>query len=111
MDCRAAGYRIYSNDGAGPKTIIACARCARDGSKAPPILELAWHSERYHSLPESGGLLDQPAGVLNKMAIASNVYAAFVAFKHSTHLAEWADTHPQEFKTVVEIERLEKSYG
>ena len=86
-------------------------RCARDGSAAPTALRLAWQSERWGALPEAGGLLDQPAGLLNKMAAVSNVYNAFVTMqRHTGQLVQLANSNPQVIATVRRIEKLEAKY-
>lgn len=37
---------------------------------------MAWRCERWHALPESGGVLDQNWSLMQSMAILSNVYNA-----------------------------------
>ena len=43
----------------------------------PRLLELALECEEYQSLPYSGGVMDQPAGLLRKLRQVGNVYRAF----------------------------------
>lgn len=47
-------------------------------SNAPPPAELqiAWDCERWNTLPEAGGLLDQEYQLLKRMTGLSNVYNA-----------------------------------
>ena len=40
----------------------------------PPDLRLAWDCQRWGALPEAGGVLDQDAGLMDRMAALSNVY-------------------------------------
>ena len=40
----------------------------------PPLLRLAWQCERYHALPDAGGVLDQDYAIVTEMSILSNVY-------------------------------------
>jgi hypothetical protein len=85
-------------------------RCARDGAEAPVELRLAWQVDRWHALPEAGGLLDQPAGLLQRMASMSNVYNAFKIFAQSAgQLMQLANSQPQVLAIVRNIERLEES--
>ena len=37
---------------------------------------MAWTCEKYNSLPEAGGVLDQPFALMDKMTVLSNVYGA-----------------------------------
>jgi uncharacterized protein Yka (UPF0111/DUF47 family) len=66
--------------------------------------------DRWHALPEAGGLLDQPAGLLQRMASMSNVYNAFKIFAQSAgQLMQLANSQPQVLAIVRNIERLEES--
>jgi hypothetical protein len=38
------------------------------------MLTLAWQCERWHTLPESGGLMDQDYATMQAMSAAKNVY-------------------------------------
>ena len=40
----------------------------------PPELRLYWMCQRFGSLPEPGGLMEQDAGLLGRMAALGNVY-------------------------------------
>lgn len=74
-------------------------------------LRMAWQSERWHTLPEAGGLLDQPAGLLQRMAVVSNVYNAFKALKASAgNLVQLANSQPQVLAIVRQVERMEDQY-
>ena len=86
-------------------------RCARDGAEAPMELRMAWQCERWHALPEQGGLLDQPAGMLQRMAAMLNVYNAFKTFKASSgNLMALANSQPQVLTLVRDIERMENEH-
>jgi hypothetical protein len=86
-------------------------RCARDGAEAPMELRMAWQCERWHALPEQGGLLDQPAGMLQRMAAMLNVYNAFKTFKASSgNLMGLANSQPQVLALVRDIERMENEH-
>ena len=62
--------------------ILAAADCA-DGTGSPPVeLEYVWNAKRYGGLPEPGGQLDQPAGLLRRMRAVENTYEAWTAYKN-----------------------------
>lgn len=74
-------------------------------------LRMAWQCERWHALPEQGGLLDQPAGMLQRMAAMLNVYNAFKTFKASSgKLMALANSQPQVLALVRDIERMENEH-
>ena len=50
------------------------AEAAEFGEAPPPELEIAWQCERWHTLPDAGGYLDQDATLMHRMTIAANVY-------------------------------------
>jgi len=78
----------------------AAAADTRDAA-APPELLLAWRCSRYRALPRSGGIDDQPAGLLERMSEASFVYDAMrlhlrlpaEEFRagHPDHYAAWQE--------------------
>jgi hypothetical protein len=52
-----------------------------DGKGSPPDeLRLAFRCQQWGTLPHSGGLLDQPAGLVERMTIAVNVYNAWKSY-------------------------------
>jgi hypothetical protein len=46
------------------------------GGSPPPELELGWSCERWHTLPEAGGYLDQPMPLMQKIHACLNVHSA-----------------------------------
>ena len=48
----------------------------RDNGAPPPELMLSWDCERWHTLPEAGGLLDQDARLITTMKSLASIYAA-----------------------------------
>lgn len=61
----------------------------------PPMeLQLARQVDRWGTLPVSGGLLDQEAGLLDKMAWASAVDKAVRGYTEAPNLANWIKTNP-----------------
>ncbi len=76
--------------------IEAVVKAATKKGPPPPELELAWSARSWNALPEPGGLLDQPAGLLARMQVAINVWDAFSLWK--SHKAgrerEFKDNYP-----------------
>ena len=71
-------------------------------------LVAAWRSEQW-GLPEGRGWKDEPAGSLERMTHALNVYRAFKAFyERRTTETEFAEHHFDLWKIVIDTERLEK---
>ena len=48
----------------------------RDNEPPPAELKIAWSCERWHTLPEAGGLMDQDFGLMQKMVALTNIYSA-----------------------------------
>ena len=83
--------------------ILAAAAHAEGKGPPPPELELAWQAEAWRALPEAGGLLDQRAGELDRMAAALNVYRAFRGWKGSTNWATWANGNKEAWRVVQTV--------
>jgi hypothetical protein len=49
-------------------------RAARYGEQPPPELSAYWLCKRFGGLPEAGGVLDQDAGMVNRMTACANAY-------------------------------------
>lgn len=89
--------------------ILAAAAHAEDTKQPPPPeLEMAWQAMYWSALPRAGGLLDQPAGLMERMRQAFEVWRAFRAWKDSDPLkqAEWKKKHPAEWKIVKGVRGL-----
>lgn len=74
----------------------------------PRELSLAWQQRRYGVLPEAGGLLDQEAGLLNRMALHADAYDAWAEYTSlvAGSGAEWQRRNPHKWRLVLEIMRL-----
>jgi hypothetical protein len=77
----------------------------------PPGLSLALSCRRWNSLPEAGGLLDQPAGLLRRLSIVENVYNCFRALKESNDLADFGNKHPEQVALIESVIRMREQHG
>jgi len=91
--------------------ILAAADCAEGKGPPPPELQMAWQARQWSTLPETGGLRDQQAGELYRMATAENVYEAVRAWRRSTNWAQWAKENPDEWEIVCMVRRLRAAHG
>jgi len=64
----------------------------------------------YKSLPYSGGVMEQPAGLLRKMRQINNVYQAVRFYKNTPpkpgELAKWKKEHADVWAVVEQVDRL-----
>ena len=67
----------------------------------------------YKALPESGGLLDQPAGLLEKMTAAYNAWMAFKSFRErdSSKTSQWIEANPDLNDIRIRINRIKDHAG
>lgn len=72
---RQSGSGPYVLAGGRAKKLIQAAVATADkGTPPPDELRMAWWCEQYHSLPDSGGILEQDAVLFNRMSVLGNVY-------------------------------------
>ena len=90
---------------------MAAAACAEGNGQPPPELMLGWEMERFHALPEPGGLRDQLAGEMMRCRAALNVYDAFRAFRGSRRWADWAKANQSQWKIVSQVMELREAHG
>jgi hypothetical protein len=85
--------------------MLAAALCAEGKAAPPPELVMAWRCGRFRALPLGGGVLDQPAGLLDKMDAALNAWTAWGSWmaRQAGHEGEWAEKHPAEWALVQKI--------
>jgi hypothetical protein len=88
--------------------ILAAAEYGEGNGDPPPELELAFRCRRWNSLPESGGLNDQPAGLMQRLTVAENVYQAFSGMTTANDLAKWSDANPHMVKILESVYNLRK---
>lgn len=72
----------------------------------PRELRLALQSRTWGVLPEAGGLLDQPFGLLNRMTLALNVFDACRAAKAAPDWSKWAESNPDAAETYAWVMSL-----
>jgi len=93
--------------------MLAAADAAESEGGMPAELELALQSQQWGALPESGGLMDQPYGLLPKMSAALNVYNAFRSEqgRGNTSLPEWTRRNPAAWRTFARVEKMRRDNG
>lgn len=66
---------------------------------------MAFQLRRWGLPLEDGGLLDQPAGLYERMAVAEDAYNAVKAFDSipAGHGARWVQNNPRVWRLVQEI--------
>jgi len=81
----------------------------------PRLLELALECEEYRALPYSGGVMEQPAGLMRKMRQVNNVYRAFKLYEREGKIpgetAKWKSEHEDVWDIVSQVNELRDKYG
>jgi len=81
----------------------------------PALLELAVNCENYRALPYSGGVMEQPAGLLRKLRQVGNVYRAFREYERKGNVpcesAKWKKEHTDIWNIVSQVNELRVKYG
>ncbi len=81
----------------------------------PDLLELSLNCENYRALPYSGGVMEQPAGLLRKMRKVNNVYQSFKVYQQEGNkpgeAAKWKREHEDIWDIVSQVEELREKYG
>jgi len=87
---------------------LAAADYAEGKTTPPDELRLAFRCQQWGTLPCSGGLLDQPAGLVDRMTIAINVYDAWKGWlgREPGKDAEFVKANPDAWKIVQHIIEL-----
>ena len=72
---------------------------------------MAWDSRTFGGLPEAGGLMDQPAGLLRRMRAALSVYEAWMRWKAmpAGEAGQFAERYPGDWTLVQRV--MEMSNG
>jgi len=71
-----------------------------DGPIPPPALIEAWKCQRWGSLPNPGGLRDQPVILMRDMTAADNVYDAIRSWRASKNWAHFQRDNPVKWRIV-----------
>ena len=72
---------------------------------------LGWEMERFHALPEPGGLRDQIAGEVMRCRAVLNVYGAFQSFRGSRNWAAWSKSNRLQWAIVSQVMELREAHG
>jgi len=90
--------------------ILAAAACAEGQDDAPRELRWVFDHDRWGVLPNAGGLLDQPAGALQRMTACENVYRALQFYaRHGPEpgqTAAWCESHAEVWAIIQNVEDL-----
>lgn len=79
----------------------------RKKGQPPYELKLAWQCRQFNCLPMSGGLLNQPAGLIDRMQIAYNIWEAVeTRKKYGEEQAKFIKDRPDEFALCQMVEEL-----
>ncbi len=108
--------RMYYQSSTGgdynsPGMILAAADCGLDKRKPlPDLLKTAIFCKQWNCLPEMGGLMDQPAGMIEKMTRLLNIYRAHLAWKMTLNneKGSFAKRHPDYWEIYNEVRRMRK---
>jgi len=88
--------------------ILAAADAAEGSGEPPEDLQLAWHVQRWRALPKSGGLDNQPAGLVQRMSVLANVYDAVSLWRRESNWARWSQENPAAWRIVQMVIELRK---
>jgi hypothetical protein len=94
--------------------MILAAAAFSDGKGPPPDeLQLYLECRKWRRLPRAGGILDQPAGLLQRMNAcweATQAVRAYGERKPGTDAA-WKQAHPNEWAWVKQVRELRQRHG
>ena len=81
----------------------------------PPLLETAMNCEHFKALPFSGGIQEQPAGLMSKMRQVINIYNAFIQQRDHGNkpgeTANWRKEHETAWNIISDINELREKHG
>lgn len=78
----------------------------RVSATPPRELKLAWQCRQFNCLPYSGGLLEQPVGLIDKMQLAYNVWEAVKTQQtYGKDYAKFMKDHPDMHKICEMVKR------
>jgi len=103
--------RTGSQGAAIPKLILAAADAADNRGTPPPELRYAWQCQRWGSLPNAGGLRDQPMRLMADMPVALNVYNArrdYLYALQNANIVTWTQQNKGKWDIIAAIFKLRK---
>jgi hypothetical protein len=69
-------------------------------------LELVKQCKEFHMLPRAGGLLDQPAGLMEKLSAIYSVWQAHYNFAHTKDVAEFMTNNQSDWEIIQKVKEL-----
>ena len=91
--------------------ILAVAACAEDDGPPPPELAAYWKMKEYGLPPRTGGQDAQPAGLLDRMSAAANVYYAWKGLSQAQKKGTWQTEHPDQWRVCRQVMKLRSENG
>jgi hypothetical protein len=90
--------------------MLAVADAAEGNGSMPAELELALQCDKWGALPEEGGMLDQPLGLMRRMNAYLNIYNAFKSEQQrgKMTLSEWSSSYPAAWKILAKVEKMRR---
>ena len=90
---------------------MAAVRAARSEGPQSPELRLAMQAKAWGTLPEAGGLLDQPAGLIKRMSAVLSAYETITSRRRAKDAIRWIDADPMRYDYYDWLKTLEENYG
>lgn len=90
--------------------MLAAADAAEGIGSMPAELELALQCKQWKALPKTGGLLDQPLGLMARMSVALNIYSAVQSEQQrgKMTLTEWSRRYPSAWTMLASVEKMRR---
>ena len=88
--------------------MLAAEASYTDKKPMPLELQLALQHDRWGVLPYDGGLLDQPVGLLDRMAWASAVHRAFSGRDKAHDAITWIQGHEELYELYSYVKGMRK---
>jgi hypothetical protein len=92
---------------------VAAAAHGEDPRQCPPPRELVlyWELRDFPgALPERGGLLNQPAGLIKRMRKAHQVWQVFDEFRRAKSWQVFQQTRPEAWTLKCDVDKLRQTW-
>jgi len=75
---------------------------------SPEALKYAFQAEAYKTLPNNGGLRDQPVGLMTQMKVCMNVYNAVKGYLGSNMSIDWIQRNQELYGIFNIVQQIKK---